>query len=112
MFWSQMNRLARLKLSTLLYFSVFIEGQIADIDERHDRRLSQFLLDRCGAVRGRISAQDEELQIMQVSVSDTAPDKVQSAIIVDFSARTHVADDGLCILLELTVCSSDLQFHR
>jgi hypothetical protein len=96
-FWSQMNRLARLKFSTLLYFSVFVEGLIADINERHDRRLSQFLLDRCRVLRGRIAAQDEELKIMQASVGDTGPNNVRSAIIADLSAHTHDADDGMCI---------------
>jgi hypothetical protein len=71
-----MKRRARLKLSTLIYLSVLIEGLIADINERHDCRLLQLLLDRCGVLRGRIAAQDQELKIMQVSVRDTAPDKV------------------------------------
>jgi hypothetical protein len=68
-FWSKMNCLARWRFSTLLYFSVFIEGLIADTNERHDRRLSQFLLDRCRVLRGRIAAQDEELKIMQAPIA-------------------------------------------
>jgi hypothetical protein len=87
-FWSQMNRLARLKFSTLLFFSVFVEGLIADINERHDRRLSQFLLDRCRVLCGRIGAQDEELKIMQASVGDTTPDKVCSTSVI--SRKAHM----------------------
>jgi hypothetical protein len=61
------------------------------------KKLLQFLLHRCGVLRGRIAAQGEELKFMQVNVGDTAPDKVRSAIIANFSAHTYVADDGRCI---------------
>ena len=60
-YWSMMNRLARLKYATLLYMSVFVEGLIADINARKRAELATLIVDRIKELKQRIAARQEVL---------------------------------------------------
>lgn len=61
LYWSMMNRLARLKYGTLLYMSVFVEGLIADINGRKRAQLGTFIVTRIKDLKQRIAARQEAL---------------------------------------------------
>ena len=76
LYWSGMNRLARLKYGTLLYMTVFVEGLIADINRRKDAGLSAFIVKRITDLQARIVARQADIDAIGAGPFEAPEDLV------------------------------------